>query len=349
VRNSFLRLARLTLCAAFLILMMVLLTWFKLTQPRIVVLHSYDPHYEWTRDIDVGLRRVLDSKLRYRVQWHYMDLKNHPDSEFRRRAALLARRAIDTWNPDLIIAVDDDAHKYVVKDFANKPGISIVFAGINGEIEPYGYHKARNVTGILERKSLADIRQALQAMRTIDGGKPIGQRLAHLGDRSDSVQEDERALAAYDWSPLTLVASSMVGNFDEWKAAVRKAGESADVVVISNYRALYRRGAAGPPVPPDEVIEWTIANSKVLLVGMAGFFVEDGGMFAVGASGFEQGDTAARMAIRILDKEVEPNDIPVAMPRQFIVYMRKSKMADRGVTLPGFYESFARATNNYFE
>ena len=347
--QSFLRTTRIALCAAFLVLMVVLLTWFKLTQPRVLVLHSYDQNYEWTRDIDVGLKRVLDPKLRYRVQFHYMDLKNHPDAEFRRRAAILARHAIDAWNPNLIIAVDDDAQKDVVMGLANKPGVSIVFAGINGEIEPYGYNNARNVTGILERKSLADIRRALLAMRTVEGDKPIGRRIAHIGDRSASVQDDEKHVAAFAWSPIVLTASKLVGNFDEWKAAVHEAGENADLLLVSNYRALFRSGNAGPAVPADEVMKWTIANSRVPLVGMAGFFVEDGGMFAVGISGFEQGDTSARMAIRILDHDVTPQDIPVALPRQFIIYMRKSKMAERGIALPPLYESFARATNNFFD
>jgi hypothetical protein len=347
--QSFLRLTRITLCAAFLLLMVVLLTWFKVTQPRILVLHSYDSQYEWTRDIDSGLKRVLDTKLRYRVQWHYMDLKNHPDAEFRRRQALLARHAIESWNPTLIIAVDDDAQKYVVMQLANKPGVSIVFAGINGEIEPYGYHKARNVTGILERKSLAELRQAMLAMRTSDDGKPLGRRIAHIGDRSASVRDDEKQLSAFNWSPISLMSSKLAGNFDEWKAAVEEAGAKADLIMISNYRALFRHGQSGPAVPPEEVMKWTIANSKVPMIGMAGFFVEDGGMFAVGVSGFEQGDVTARMAIRILDQDITPQDIPVVTPRQFIVYMRKSRMAERGVSLPRLYESFARATNNYFD
>ena len=96
-------------------------------------------------------------------------------------------------------------------------------------------------------------------------------------------------------------------------------------------------------------IEWTEANSSIPLIGTASFFVEDGGMFAIGPSGFEQGEVAAKMAIRILDDEVVPSDIPVAMPQQFIVYMRRSTMVKRGIALPRMYESFARATGNYVE
>ena len=72
-------------------------------------------------------------------------------------------------------------------------------------------------------------------------------------------------------------------------------------------------------------------------------------MFAVGASGFEQGEISARMAIEVLDRGAIPKDIPQAMPRQFLVYIRHSLMAEHGISLPPLYEAFARASNNYYE
>ena len=72
-------------------------------------------------------------------------------------------------------------------------------------------------------------------------------------------------------------------------------------------------------------------------------------MFAVGASGFEQGDTTARMAIDVLDHGAIPKNIPQVMPRQFLVYIRRSLMAEHGLNLPPVYEAFARASNNYYE
>jgi len=127
------------------------------------------------------------------------------------------------------------------------------------------------------------------------------------------------------------------------------AGKRADVLLISNYRAVYRKAGDTAVVPPREIMRWTEQNSAIPAVGMAGFFTDDGGMFAVGASGFEQGETTGRMAIRILDDAVSPRDIPVVMPREFLIYVSKSVMKKRGLSLPSLYESFARATNNYSE
>ena len=349
MNRSFAAGLKLALSATFLIVMVVLLTWFKLTQPRILVLQSYDQGYEWVRDVDIGLKRALDSKLRYRVHTHYMDLKNHPDKNSKRKAALLARRAIDNWNPDVIIAIDDDAQEYVVKDMVNKKGLSIIFAGINGNTESYGYDKAKNATGILERKPLFDLRAAVLAMRYASSGKPVGNRVIHIGDTSGSVALDNKQIHAFDWAPLVLVDSILATTFDDWKAAVADAAKRADVVLITNYRALYRQKGKPEVVSAKEVSRWTLANATVPLVGMSGFFVEEGGMFAIGSSGFEQGNVSAKMAIRLIDNDMSTQDLPVVMPQQFIVYMRKSAMKKSDIVLPNLYESFARATNNYYE
>ena len=334
------------LVVIFLILTVSLLAWFKLSQPKILVIQSYDEDYAWTRDVDIGLRRVFDGNLRYKVQWHYMDTKKHTDSDFKKRAGLLAIREIETFRPDLIIAVDDDAQKYAVKNYANNPKINIVFAGLNGSAEPYGYNRAANVTGIYERKPLRSLRDALLEIRDKDG-KPLGKRIVFIGDRSDSVLDDSREIEAMDWSPFKRVDMNLVTTFDEWKSAVTAASGKADLIVLANYQNILRVQGEKKFVPPSEIMEWTESNSKIPVVGMGGYMVETGGMLAIGASGFEQGDVIARMAEAILDHGIPPKDLPHAMPRQYLVYMRQAVMEKRKLTMPDIYEAFSRASNNY--
>jgi ABC-type uncharacterized transport system substrate-binding protein len=84
-------------------------------------------------------------------------------------------------------------------------------------------------------------------------------------------------------------------------------------------------------------------------MGTDGFFVEDGGALAIGASPFEQGEVAARMVLDIVTRGTIPRDIPVVSTEQFAVFMRGEKMQELGLWLPRFYESFARATHNYLD
>ena len=71
-------------------------------------------------------------------------------------------------------------------------------------------------------------------------------------------------------------------------------------------------------------------------------------MFAVGASGFEQGETSARMAIQVLDNSAIPKNLPQVMPQHFLVYIRQPLMTKRQLTLPPLYAAFAQAANNFY-
>ena len=102
-------------------------------------------------------------------------------------------------------------------------------------------------------------------------------------------------------------------------------------------------------VSPVEVVAWTEQHATIPIIGTNGFYVEDGGMFALATSPLEQGETVAAMAVRVLDKGMEPSRIKELHSREFITYMRRAAMVAKGFEVPRVYESFARATNNYFE
>lgn len=332
------------LALVFLVAFALLVAWHNNARPRVLVLHSYATDYSWTRDIDLGLKRVFAAHGDWAVRWHYMDLKRHPWPSFREAAGQRARRAIDNWQPDIVIAIDDDAQRYAAKHYVGRTDLRIVFAGINGDVEPYGYGDAGNVTGILERKPLAAIRDALRQSSL--GARPL--RLRHLGDQSRSVAEDDKLLQAFDWAPYRLLPSRLVGSFPEWQAAVRAAQGEVDALLLSNYRQLARSADDKTLVPPEEVVRWTEANTQLPLIGMNGFYVEDGGMLAIGTSGYEQGEAAARYAERLLTGAAAA-DLPVSASRQYVVFMRASAMAAHGLELPDVYEAFARGLNHYFD
>jgi ABC-type uncharacterized transport system substrate-binding protein len=335
---------RLILICVFLAGSIVVTVAYNLHKPRVLVLHSYDLSYPWTREVSVGVHRVLDEHSHFAVRWFYMDTKRHPEKEFKQKMGLSAQQSIDRWNPDVIIAVDDDAQEFVTRHYVNHPRIKIVFAGVNGGVESYGFVGADNVTGIFERKDFPALKEALLALRwprTATG--PL--RVMHIGDTSSSVGHDDQHMREFDWAPLINLPSRRVGTFDGWKKAVIDAQDKTDFIITTNYRKIGRSDSDKALVPPEEVVAWTVANSRVPLVGSNGFFVEDGGELAIGTSPFEQGEVATRMAIRLLGGKAA-KDIPHATTRQFVVYMRSARLRQRSIQLPPLYEAFARATNN---
>lgn len=331
------------LAALFVVAIAGLAVHHNMGKPKVLILHSYGPDYAWTRDVDTGLRRGLGDARRYSLRWHYMDLKRHPWPASRKAAGVQARRIIDEWKPELVIAVDDDAQQYAAKYYVNRPDIRIVFAGVNGSIEPYGYDKARNVTGVLERPPVQALRDALLLA---SGSRP--PRIVEISDDSESVRRDHEFMNKADWAPAIRTGSELVGTWPAWQRAILAAAGKADVIVTVNYRQLRRSEHDARLMPPEEVVRWTVEHAPVPVVGINGFFVEEGGMLAIAKSPFEQGEDAAAMARRILDEGIPAGDIPVETPRQFVVLMRPRLMARHGLRLPEIYEAFARATNNYF-
>lgn len=330
--------------------------WFNITRHRILVLHSYETEYVWVHDIDSVLKRAFGKHSWIDVRYHYMETKKHPGIEQQRRAGIAAVKAIEDIKPDVIVAFDDNAQELAVKRYVNHPKIKIVFAGVNGSIEPYGYDKAKNATGIFERKPVEAVEEVLTILsrnpenRIGRDGMPV--RALFLGDKSSSVRHDAAYLASHKWVSVRYLGVETVDTFEAWKAAIKGMSERTDVVLVGGYRGLrLPPGADGKPVyaRANDVMAWTEANSPVPVIGMNVFNTQDGAMLSVGVSPFEQASVAAGMALKILEKNESPNAIPIRTSRLYVVSMREKALKRRRIRVPGVFEAFARATDNFIE
>ena len=429
----------------------------NLNTPRLLILQSHSRDCAWTQGVDTGIHRVLDDQFQYVVRWFYMDTDLHPWPEYQETIGRTAQRLIVQWQPDVVLAVDDDAQQYVMRHYVGDDHLRIVFAGVHGDTDAYGYTQAANVTGIVQQRALSALRDAVvslaqrrvnrtaalteleatprgrsktaaatptrqervlpcswnpppggnafprwqamtrevvratcdkdalvgifawspirlvparreslfeswqstaqettsrvvpteEAPNPVRGGMEV--RVLPMGDDSTATRGDEALMRTFDWRPLRLIPARSVATFPEWQAAVESAAGRADFILVTDYRQLSRSATDHTRVPPVEVISWTLAHSSVPVIGTDGCFVKDGGYFAVGASPFEQGEVAAQMSVAIIEHGTIPRTIPVASTQAFVVFMRGSAMSARGLSLPQIYESFARATNNYFD
>jgi ABC-type uncharacterized transport system substrate-binding protein len=333
----------------FFIAVIAATVWVNLTKPRILVLQSYSLGYVWTKQLDEGLQRVFNKHSGIDIRYHYMATKKKSGKRYLHRAGIAARAAIDRISPDVVIALDDHAQELAAMAYVNQPDINIVFAGINGSAEPYGYHKADNVTGIFERKPANAIKEAILILH---GGLKSGGKQARamfLGDTTLSVKRDTNYLKSYDWAPVDYLGGEFVSDFDSWKKVVNTLAGRTDFLLVGGYRKLTRAKKGGKFVPPEEVMGWTEANSPVPVIGMNVFNSEEGAMLSVGVSPYEQGGVAAEMAIRIIREKISPKTIPTQTSRQYVVSVNNAALKKRGIRIPKVFEAFARATDNYFE
>lgn len=343
--------AALILSIAFFVGVAAYAVAFNATKPRIMILQSYDPEYAWTRDVDAGIRRISMDWTNYSVSWHYMNTKRLSDPESLRYAGIVARRAIERFDPDVLIAVDDPAQRLAARYFVGHPRMEIVFAGVNGSIEPYGYGGADNVTGVLERKPLQAVKdlvltleqEALEANRSTPS-------IHYLMDPSESMARDRHRVDAFDWSPLHFAGTTVAEDYPSWQAYVRALPDRDDAyLLVANYRQLRRSETDSEMVPPNEVMSWTEANSPIPIIGVNVFNVEEGAAVAVGASPFEQGEVAANLAEELLQEDLRGGQVAIERPRYYVVAINEAALAKRGLELPQIYETFARTTFTYVD
>lgn len=335
--------ARIEKSLAFLFvgLVVVLLIGFNLNKPRIFVLHSYDLDYSWVRDINEGLNRVLKNRP-YNIRYFYMNTKRNPGTEYKERTGESVTRMIREWNPDVLIAVDDDAQKFAAVNFIDDPKVRIVYTGVNAFAADYGYDRAKNATGMLERLPFRAFKEVFLQMLPVSR-----RRVMHVADSSSTSVYIQKEVEALDWSPLFLTETVLCDTVQDWDRAIERANNEADILFITHYHTIKDKN--GVVIEPRKIIERTEPRLRIPAIGSWGFYVEDGGMMAVAVSPYEQGETAARMALKIIEDRVTPTDIPVQTSHLFLIYIREANLKRLNLEVPGLIEAFARATNHYVE
>lgn len=326
----------------FLVCALIFFTYGNLKKPRVLILHSYSTNFTWVQGINEGLQRVLTKKP-YKIQYHYMDTKRHPNREFKEKAANIAIQKITDWDPNIIITIDDNAQSLVAQKYINNPKIKIVFTGVNAEPEAYGFDQANNASGLLERIPFESIKEAFVQILPKDH-----RRILHYSDSSPTSQAVHREIDKFNWKPIKLVEHTQLDTFEQWKKAITTANEKGDFLFITHYHTLKRSLEDLTIVPPKEVMEWTMEHSPLPDIGCWGFYVDDGGMLALGVSPYEQGEVAAQMTVDILDHQKQSTELGIKTSYLYVTYLRESRLKKYKVKLPKVYESFARATNNYY-
>jgi ABC-type uncharacterized transport system substrate-binding protein len=193
--------------------------------PRCLYVSSYHAGYEWNDGIERGMDAVLQGKCE--VKKFYMDGKRHLDEAFAKAKALEARELIDTWKPDVVIAADDSASKYLIMPYFKNAAVPVVFCGLNWTAEPYGY-PYRNATGMIEVGPIeplsAEVRAAVKNARR-------GVFLS-ASDLTQHKEFDEiRKMYKNIGIDMTFTVARTMA---EWEAGFTAAQNQSDFLLIGN-------------------------------------------------------------------------------------------------------------------
>jgi hypothetical protein len=114
---------------------------------KVVWVDSYHSGYEWSDGIQAGIENVLQASG-VELKIIHMDTKRNPDVSFCEAAGKSAKAEIEAFQPDVLIATDDNAQKCLVVPFYKGGSLPVVFAGVKWRADAYGY-PAANITGMV--------------------------------------------------------------------------------------------------------------------------------------------------------------------------------------------------------
>ena len=330
------------LCA-FVLLLLTLLIAFNHSKPRLLVVHSFSEDGHWEGLFDKGVQRALAANREpLAVRWHYMSFTGtdvRTDAEWA-AASARARAVIDSWKPDVILFVGEEAQQWVGHRYASQDSHAPRLVYATGEDpQRFGYTDAANVTGVRELLPLKQIHEVLSVLGL---RQPRIQALG-IADPTGEVERDQ--VQSFDWQPGTLLPVRLVRDYAAWQQAVRDAASDADVLLVLSFGGLPRSGGDPAAVDPLEVARWTELNATPFAISARERFAEGGGALAIAPSADALGEQAGQLALHALPRNPLP---PPETSLDYAVALRPERLARRGHTLPEIYVQAARAAHLLF-
>jgi len=221
-----------------------------------------------------------------------MDTKNNPGDEFGQEAGRQAYAEIEAFQPDVVIAIDDNAQKYLVVPFLRDKELPVVFAGVNWDASIYDY-PAQNVTGMVEVELPVQLVDHLKNFAE-------GERVGYL--TVDSETERKVAQIYNDRFFGGQMKEYWVTTFAEFAEQFVQAQEEVDILFVGNNAGIDHWDQA-------EAEAFMVANTTVP-TGSINDWMAPYVLITLAKSSQEQGEWAGQAALQILDG-TPVSEIPV--------------------------------------
>lgn len=291
---------------------------------KVLFIDSYNEDYAWSRDLTRAVRNVIEpSGAALRIV--RMDTKNNSDEAYKQAKGKEVKALIESYRPDVVVACDDNASKYVIAPYFRNTALPVIFCGINWDAAKYGF-PASNVTGMIEVNSFNEL---VSILKNAGGNE---HRVGVLAPDN----ETERADMAGAENVLGISPSHVryVRDFAEWKAAYVELQDKVDMLMLQN-----NAGING--WDDFEASAFVARHTKALSVGFYSWMAPFAAI-TLAKGGGEQGRWAAETALRVL-AGARPSDIAVTHNKEdtLIINARLARMSRLAIP-PAYFEAAAK-------
>jgi ABC-type uncharacterized transport system substrate-binding protein len=258
---------------------------------RVLLIDSYHEGYDWSDDIVETVTELLEAEGIELMVVH-MNTKQVTDSEGREAAAEEVMAEIENFEPDLVIASDDNAQAYVIVPYLLDTDLPVIFIAVNWDASDYGY-PASNVTGMIEVELVEQLMGQL-------GQYANGSQMGYLAVETET---EIKALEVYQERFFDEdVQVYLVKTWEEYQEAFLEAQDTVDILILGNNAGIDEWDHeeaqaffyANTDIPTGSVREWTAPYALISLAKVAN----------------EQGEWAAQTTLDIFNG-VSIEDIPV--------------------------------------
>ena len=285
---------------------------------KVLYIASYDTSNDWGSGIKSGIESVLKTRDNVQLKIISMDTMGmtSADTDEKMKAALNAKRLIDSWKPDLVIASDDNASKYLIVPYFKDSEIPFVFCGVNWDASKYGF-PSKNVTGMIEVQLMDQLVEYLSPYAR-------GNRIGSLrGDTMTNIGEAE-----YVEKQLgTEIKTYFVDNITKWKERFVQLQDEVDMILIGDIDAVKFNEES-----KDNVEKFMLDHTKIP-TGLWDAHYKKNGLITLATIPEEQGEYAAQAALEILDGK-SPLDIPLVKNKKAKVILNMKLAKKLGIIFP---------------
>ena len=263
---------------------------------KVLFINSYHAGYEWSDGIHAGIKAIFEGK-NIELKSIEMDTKRNGDEAFKKEAALNAKAVIESFQPDVVIAADDNASKYLIMPYFKDADLPFVFCGVNWDASVYGF-PFKNVTGMEEVALINSIAKHLK-------NHSKGDKLGLLG--IDSLTARKNADQYAKLLNTTIEHAYFVKDVETWKQQFLKLQDEVDMLILQNPKGIEGWN-------DEEIVKFVEQNTRI----PTGTTQAERTIFTllgIVKVPEEQGIWAAQTALKILDG-TPPNDIPIAQNRE---------------------------------
>lgn len=295
-------------------------------QDRVLFLNSYHQGYTWSDDILEGIETVLeDADVELKV--HYMDTKRNTSDDYMNKAGRTAKKVIESYGPDVVIACDDNASQYVVQPYYKNADLPFVFCGVNWEADSYGY-PYDNVTGMVEVDGIKGLVHLMK--RITDSTDDIG----FIGSDTNTNHKVEKNLERVLGQDLK---ARYAKDFESFKTEFTALQDDTDFIIFylfSGIKGWSEEAGTRFMADATQVPTATFQAGVIPYVTMGYLKVAQ-----------EQGRWSAKQALKILDG-TKPAEIEITRNKEGELVLNSAMAEAAGIDVPySFIELTDRVVN----